>query len=101
MRPAKLKINDNGKMLTLREIAEKYDVDLELIKNRYTRGDKTIAELIRKIKYRTINDNGELLKFSELAKKYNISMGLILNRWYRGHRTVEALTAKRKDKHVN
>jgi predicted DNA-binding protein YlxM (UPF0122 family) len=96
-----IKINDNGELLKLSEIAEKYDVDLNLVKNRYKRGDKTIAELIRKTKYRTVNDNGEMLKISEIAEKYNIPMGLILNRWHRGHKTVEALTAKRRDKHVN
>lgn len=40
-------IDDNGRLKTLKELAEKYDVPLELIRGRWNRGMREIEELIQ------------------------------------------------------
>jgi hypothetical protein len=46
MRPAKYKINDNGEMLTLRELSVKYNIKLEKIKARHAEGVRDLEKLI-------------------------------------------------------
>ena len=93
------KICDEG--FTLREISQMRNLSLNTVKNRWHKGDRSLADLGRPVlsksscgKTRT-NRICEGMTLREISEKFNIEYKLLKNRWDEGDRSLADLTRPR------
>jgi hypothetical protein len=89
-----IKINDNGELLTIKEMAVKYDIKESVFRMRYKRFGNDLKKLIDNATIK-INDNGEMLTIAEVGAKYNIKPSLVRQRYKQGIRAIAEISKKK------
>ncbi|HFN8448783.1 TPA: SA1788 family PVL leukocidin-associated protein [Staphylococcus aureus] len=93
----KTKVRIDGKLMTLIDASEKYDIKVSTLITRHTKGLRG-QELIQNLsKAKKVEINGKMMTVNEIANKYNISKGLLNYRIGKGL-TGNALIAPPQEK---
>ncbi|MBJ6292116.1 hypothetical protein JGU41_14435, partial [Staphylococcus aureus] len=91
------KVRIDGKMMTLIDASDKYDIKVSTLITRHTRGLRG-QELIQNLaKVKKVKVDGKMMTVGEVAKKYNLSKGLLNYRIGKGL-TGNALIAPPQEK---
>ncbi|UVJ02351.1 SA1788 family PVL leukocidin-associated protein [Staphylococcus aureus] len=91
------KVRIDGKLMTLIDASDKYDIKVSTLITRHTKGLRGQALIQNLAKAKKVEINGEMMTVNEITKKYNISKGLLNYRIGKGL-TGNALIAPPQEK---
>mgnify|MGYP002507255594 CR=1 FL=1 len=71
------KVRIDGKLMTLIDASDKYDIKVSTLITRHTRGLRGQELIQNVVKSKKVKVDGKMMTVGEVAKKYNISKGLL------------------------
>ncbi|HFZ4774506.1 hypothetical protein NPS08_14715 [Staphylococcus aureus] len=93
----KTKVRIDGKLMTLIDASDKYDIKVSTLITRYDRGSRGKDLIQNVVKPKKVKIDGKMMTVSEIVKKYNLSKGLLNYRISKGL-TGDALIAPPQEK---
>ncbi|ACV04969.1 SA1788 family PVL leukocidin-associated protein [Staphylococcus aureus] len=78
------KVRIDGKLMTLIDASDKYDIKVSTLITRYDRGARGKDLIQNVIKPKKVKVDGKMMTVGEVAKKYNLSEGAINGRIAKG-----------------